>query len=541
MLWFFLPASCLCDDVEEVKLSSFQNVGDGEIPAAVAESEPSGKRLKFGQKRVHVPGYIDDIVVADFNKDGYPDIALIDRGEDIRVYLGDKDLEFKKKLIKKFADAGNFFAGAADFTGNGKLDLVTGNNSIDYYLSFFAGRGNGRFGKPKHVVSGDVNEIWPPELLFATTCDVDNDGKPDVVGFRDDGPIAVFRNVGKGKFKRTADINEQCYALAVGDFTGDQNDDFFITNWTDGYLRFFRSNGNGTFTGVYQNQLDAEIYALYSADLNKDGKQDLISDGYWDLSGNQSVWKRAGTMLGKGNGTLMSKKNLPDNGRLTYGATFADFNKDGKLDIAAAQHDGVRLYQGKGNGQFGKSSLLAYNLQVTPSGARVWKNNIAHGDLNKDGKLDIVGAQFFPSDPKTVSNLIFLINGGKPASLKISNLKVDTLEYDETNKVVRLKGSVYFSGKGIDMRYDKKAEHPTDCASLEFKIKIKSGYKTEYDSTWYASGEFIHKPGAKKGTVNFEFELDVDETISSTNLTTHLSGVCLHDCELVTSNKLDHN
>jgi len=506
--------------------------------------EPAAIKFKFGQMRKHFPGYINDIIAADFNGDGYDDIAIVDYKDDIRVFKGDKNATFKQVFKRGFLDAGTNFTSAADYNNDGKLDIAVTNSSDEKYISIFLGKGNGKFKRsPKSVPIKEDYDYFPPKINYMQNFNFDGDKRIDIIAFRDKGDFMVFQNLGRGKFD--VSIHQTgwvfCNAMTAADFTGDNLDDCFIYHFTDGDIRFFQNNGDETFTRLYKTDMDGAIYYLYNADLNNDGKPDYISDGYWVFSGFRSDWARAYTMLGKGgNGTLIKKKNFPDDGRLTYGATFNDFNGDNKIDIAAAQYSGINVYPGRGTGKFKKPTILGNGLSITPKGNTVWKNNIASGDFNGDGKQDIIGAQFFRGNNTYYTNIMVFLNGGKSPSLNISDLLIDILQYNATNNTVSFKGSLMYSGRNIDFRYNSTGQHPTDSAFMEFKIELETSgdSEIEYSAVYYATGEFLNNPGTSSGKIDFNFELQISKTLTNYPREIILSDFSIYDYNLVKSNIL---
>lgn len=506
----------------------------------------TAKKMKFGQLRKHFPGYINDIIAADFNGDGYDDIAIVDYEDNILVFKGDKNTTFKQVFKREFTEAGTNFAPAADYNNDGKLDMAVSNSSDTKHISVFLGKGNGKFKRrPRSVPIREDYDAFAPRIRYMQNFNFDGDKRIDIIAFRDKGDFMVFKNRGRGKFNVSIHQTGRvfCFAMAAGDFNGDNLDDCFVYHFTSGDICFYQNNGDGTFTRVYRMEIDGTSHNLYSADLNNDGKPDYISDGYWVFSGFQSDWARAHTMLGKGNGTLIKKKNFPDEGRLTYGATFNDFNGDNKLDIAAAQYSGINVYPGRGTGKFKKPIILGNGLHITPKGNVVWKNNIASGDFNGDGKVDIIGAQFFRVNTSYDSNLMVFFNGGKASSLKISDLLIETLQYNLTSNTILFKGSFNYSGNNIELRYDQNLQSPMDSAFMEFKVALESSSdsKTEYSAVYYATGEFLSKPGSYSGKIDFNFELQISKTLTNYPQEINLSDFSLYDYNLVRSNVLLDN
>ena len=84
------------------------------------------------------------------------------------------------------------------------------------------------------------------------------------------------------------------------------------------------------FTVTSRHELESGPFGtlVFYADLNGDGHQDLV----FAMDGS------LGVSLGNGDGTFGAMTNLPSGSfpGLYLGLTVADFNGDGKLDIAAS-------------------------------------------------------------------------------------------------------------------------------------------------------------------------------------------------------------
>jgi hypothetical protein len=174
--------------------------------------------------------------------------------------------------------------------------------------------------------------------------------------------------------------------LAAGDFNGDGNLDVFAIN-ADGTHggnsngSVFLGNGNGTF----QPGVDYEVgktkssspRQVITADFNNDGKLDVaIAD-----SGDNGI----AIMLGNGDGTFQTFTEYAA-GLGVGGLTAGDFNGDGKLDLAAFDTGtgAVAILLGNGDGTFQKDQTYGTTGQDPYS--------IAAGDFNRDGKLDLAVA-----------------------------------------------------------------------------------------------------------------------------------------------------
>src|SRR5271169_6130362 len=131
-------------------------------------------------------------------------------------------------------------------------------------------------------------------------------------------------------------------------------------------------------------------------DFNGDGKLDLAVSNSCPASGcGSSVTSTVSILLGNGDGTFQKHVDYPVGS--PAGLAVADFNGDGKLDLAVANGGSVAILLGNGDGTF--QAAVDYATPGTTS-------SVAVGDFNGDGKPDLVVTN---SDDNTIS--VFLNNG----------------------------------------------------------------------------------------------------------------------------------
>ena len=141
------------------------------------------------------------VVVGDFNGDGRLDLAVANadsaNGNTVSILLGRVDLTFAPK-VDYATGAAPYAVIAADFNGDGKLDLAVGEPN-NHTISVLLGNGDGTF--QSHV---DLAVGQGPRSLAAG--DFNNDGKVDIaVANQTDNTVSILLGVGGGAFTSHVD------------------------------------------------------------------------------------------------------------------------------------------------------------------------------------------------------------------------------------------------------------------------------------------------------------------------------------------------
>ena len=130
------------------------------------------------------------VVAADFNHDGYPDLAVTFYNDDVVTVLTNKgDGTFLPTRPTYAVGSEPRFLTAADFNGDGSLDLAVSNGSASVPLgttvSVLLNTGNGTFNPEAEYPAGNS-----PSSVRAG--DLNGDGKPDLALLNDNG-VSVLR------------------------------------------------------------------------------------------------------------------------------------------------------------------------------------------------------------------------------------------------------------------------------------------------------------------------------------------------------------
>jgi hypothetical protein len=242
--------------------------------------------------------------------------------------------------------------------------------------------------------------------------DVNADGKPDILVGSGNASVAVLLGNGDGTFQTAVTYSSGGYnpvAIAVADVNGDGKPDLVVANYcaasasfcSDGTVTVLLGNGDGTFqkaTVVYGPGTEP-IVSMAVADVNADGKPDIIvANGCVNNCGNNGT---VGVLLGNGNGSFQSIVTY-GTGSIVLGTTsvaVGDINGDGKLDLVVTSNCGAYPVCNP-DGYVGAVTVLLGNGDGTFQAAVDYGTSgsettfVAIGDVNNDGKADLVVSNY---------------------------------------------------------------------------------------------------------------------------------------------------
>jgi hypothetical protein len=338
--------------------------------------------VAFRQNNISLGLIPYSIVTGDFNRDGKLDLAIAEPcGTDpfcisppaagsIAILLGNGDGTFT--AVPSVA-AGQFPAWLAvgDFNGDGKPDLAVIDANAGT-LSILLGDGHGGFTTEPSSLGAGIG------VTSIVAGDLNQDGKLDLaVSNQNTGTVSVWLGKGDGTF--TPGSSNSIYlptGLLLGDLNGDGNLDLVVSSVYDFDVSILLGDGHGNFTQIASPSTPHGPF-LGLGDVNGDGKLDLVfayGPGLPDLQYTVSV------LLGEGNGLFSAGPISPPVDGQIGGGVLADFNGDGKLDLAAEISYPSNSYfflLGDGHGTFNLAGSVGENGPAVV------------GDFNGDGRLDL--------------------------------------------------------------------------------------------------------------------------------------------------------
>jgi len=355
---------------------------------------------------------------------------------------------------------------AADADGDGDLDIFTG-GAYQTQAKLFINN-NGTWIDASAQLPQQLTSIGDAEFG-----DVDGDGDLDIVMIdwgagnaqtNSGGPLRIYLNDGSGHFTAAtapAQLIRFSWDLTLVDVDNDWDLDIVVSSKSSPQSYLFTNDGHGAFT----LQPDAlpkftNNYALEPMDIDGDGYIDLatINDGPGSTN-HLFINRRDGTFADETSTRLTGTANP---GADDNAVVFLDVDNDGDADMLYASLSGPeRLVLNDGSGHF---TLAAGSATPNDTPGSL---GIAVGDLNGDGRLDVVQSQGEVDFPEKVE-------------LATSAVAVDTQP-----PVVRVE-QVYLAATKVRARVH---DHQSPSRIADWKSVVLTVGSTDVPMHWY--GEYL--------------------------------------------------
>jgi hypothetical protein len=341
------PASPFSIDPGPTAVAIADVTGDGHPDVVIGHSQSRTIRVltgdgKGGLARMLPPIRLayppSEVALADVNGDGRTDLGISDHANyAIDILFNDGAGDFTSAPGSRVVAADGSkphthgFA-LVDVNRDRRVDIVMGNNEDDT-VAVLLGDGKGGFTR----VPQSPFAVGPSPYPFGAA-DLDGDGAIDLavpssgtganrVAGRE---LTLLRGNGRGQFARVAGssiaVSANPYFVAVGDVNGDSRLDLASSH-----------NGSSLFTVLLNTPkgfvpaprspltLPARAFSIVTADLNDDGRDDLISG-----TGAGVV-----VLLGTRDGVVVAPGSPYRAGESAWNIAAGDLNRDRRVDIAA--------------------------------------------------------------------------------------------------------------------------------------------------------------------------------------------------------------
>ena len=369
-------------------------------------------------------GYGHGCAVGDYNNDGHLDLYVTNYGTN-RLYRNNGDGTFTDVAETAGVTEPRWSSSCAfaDYDRDGNLDLYVVNYIVfDIDVNPWCGlkeKGIRAYCEPDNFTAqsdtlyrnngdGTFTDVTKSAGIYNTTGkglgvvwgDYNNDGTPDIYVANDSTENLFYHNNGDGTFEEIGFMvgvalsedgaAENGMGTAFGDWNNDGWFDLTVTNYADQTNTLYHNDADGFFTDATATTKTAQItypylgWATAFIDYNNDGYQDLfVANGH--LHENLAELGQEGTygqrnLIFKNNhdGTFTEfSENLGEGMKLedvSRGATFADYDLDGDIDIVVTNSNAPpRLLRNDGGNQKNwlQIRLVSTNASTDAIGARV--------------------------------------------------------------------------------------------------------------------------------------------------------------------------
>jgi regulation of enolase protein 1 (concanavalin A-like superfamily) len=395
---------------------------------------------------------------ADLDRDGVTDLISSSAttftggtasGENLQVSTGKGDGTFNAPVQSSFR---GFVLGAADFNGDQLVDVIAASYPTPDGSSFVLLRGTGTATLGAPVI---IARVPDPFFAFALSADFSGDGKRDLVVPGGDG-IRIYPGNGDFTFGTPAALTDQNVPIEgiAADFNGDGRRDLAIVNMFSS-LSIFLNQGSLLFSAAdismpagpsgERGVTDATV-----RDVNGDGRIDLLVSA----GRAEEIFFGPGAgfvfvLPGNGDGTFGTPVEYP----VAMGPrqiVAGDFNRDGVTDIVTGNQssiarddcaapsrktwDSVSILVGQGNGTFAGPWNFSIGDQsrsdpADPDDDR-YRNTLTSlntSDLNGDRSTDLIASH----------GAVLLNIAATPNQAPVVNAGPDTVLYNTRETVLR--------------------------------------------------------------------------------------------------------
>ena len=351
-----------------------------------------------------------DAGAADFDGDGDIDLIIATEFRSNILLINDGTGMFADRSSSQLPNTvrDSEDVAIADFDGDGDLDIVVASED-DLDDEFYINDGFGFF------ASADERLPVRARTNAVIAADVDGDGDPDLV-LANNGLNSILINDGTGHFTdetrtRLELVTDVSQDIDAGDIDGDGDLDLAVAN--EGSNRILVNDGTGVFTDETRTRLAhapgvRETREIDFGDIDGDGDLDILTANVRFFVADAILVNRL--LINKGHGVFSdeTETRLPQHEEHTVDGDFIDIDDDGDLDIVTANTNSLR----RGSAfrilvNIGGGNFREVTEQLFPSSPQGVGFDVEAADYNGDGRLDFYFAV------RDGQDLLVLRSGGR--------------------------------------------------------------------------------------------------------------------------------
>jgi hypothetical protein len=363
----------------------FRNNRNGTFTDVTEKAGVANERWGFGA------------AVGDFDNDGWADLYVTNYGKN-RLYRNNGDGTFADVAERMGVAVDTWSAGASwgDYDGDGRLDLFVA-GYVDFDIKNMPDP-EGKSGSVNYcqfrgqpVMCGPRGLKGARDYLFhndgksftevsdkagvadrrgyygfaSAWCDVDDDGKLDLIVANDSTPNYLYMNKGNSTFEDVSYVSgfalnengreQACMGLGVGDYDNDGRVDLYVTNFSDDSNTLYHNDGGAVFTDVTFQAGHGETTIPFLGwgagflDYDNDGLKDIfVANGHVYPQVDKFDWgttyAQRPLLFRNTNGARFELAPPATASGLAVviparGAAFGDIDNDGRIDVVLNNTD----------------------------------------------------------------------------------------------------------------------------------------------------------------------------------------------------------
>ena len=332
-------------------------------------------------------GAIRNVKVFDVDNDGLDDVVS---GYKYLVWNKNMGNGIFSSLLLLSDTSNEVFAyrlEVADMNGDNLKDIVA---IVSNKLEIYKNEGDGRF-----TMIYNINLI--SQAIDLELADVNNDNLSDIFLVFAQYSNGVGKIINSGAFafnpisyivNSTSGLTYMPSTISSGDVDNDGDTDLISGSYENSKIHMLQNDGLGNFAvSEVQSGINADVVEL--VDINNDEKLDIIGCGSNTYNAEFIYYK-----LGINNGTFASEVIIDDSQSL-QSVEIGDLNNDGLVDIVGAQYEYYGGYDEKLIAYVQNGISFDKHIIDSLGDAVSLERSVALGDLNGDDKLDVITGHYF--------------------------------------------------------------------------------------------------------------------------------------------------